>query len=171
MSGLYSSTPNYGGRQGDNVQNIKQFVSSGYGAITWVYKTFMNNIVITLSDQTKTVLIPKDLIVLGSINNPSDNILKENIETIDSTELLKLNPIKFQFKNDNKHNKHFGLIAQELETVYPELVSNNSIGFKTVNYIELIPILISQIKTMQKDIDTLKDELNEIKMVKNENQK
>ena len=40
MSGLYSSTPNYGGRQGDNVQNIKQFVSSGYGAVTWVYKQF-----------------------------------------------------------------------------------------------------------------------------------
>ena len=171
MSGLYSSTPNYGGRQGDNVQNIKQFVSSGYGAVTWVYKNFSNTTVITPADQTKTVLIPKDLIVLGSINNPSDNILKENIETIDSTDLLKLNPVKFQFKNDNKHKNHFGLIAQELETVYPELVSNNSIGFKTVNYIELIPILISQIKTMQKDIDTLKDELNEIKMVKNENQK
>jgi len=171
MSGLYSTTPNYGGRQGDNVQNIKQFVSSGYGAVTWVYKQFSNTTVITPGDQTKTVLIPKDLIVLGSINNPSDNILKENIETIDSTDLLKLNPVKFQFKNDNKHKNHFGLIAQELETVYPELVSNNSIGFKTVNYIELIPILISQIKTMQNDIDTLKDELNEIKMVKNENQK
>ena len=171
MSGLYSTTPNYGGRQGDNVQNIKQFVSSGYGAVTWVYKQFSNTTVITPGDQTKTVLIPKDLIVLGSINNPSDNILKENIETIDSTDLLKLNPVKFQFKNDNKHKNHFGLIAQELETVYPELVSNNSIGFKTVNYIELIPILISQIKTMQKDIDTLKSELNEIKRVKNENQK
>ena len=171
MSGLYSSTPNYGGRQGDNVQNIKQFVSSGYGAVTWVYKQILNTTVITPADQTKTVLIPKDLIVLGSINNPSDNILKENIETIDSTDLLKLNPVKFQFKNDNKHKNHFGLIAQELEIVYPELVSNNSIGFKTVNYIELIPILISQIKTMQKDIDTLKSELNEIKMVKNENQK
>lgn len=171
MSGLFSSTPNYGGRQGDNVQNIKQFVSSGYGAVTWVYKQFQNNTVITLSDKTKNVLIPKDLIVLGSINNPSDNILKENIETIDNTDLLKLNPVKFQFKNDNKHKNHFGLIAQELETVYPELVSNNNIGFKTVNYIELIPILISQIKTMQNDIDTLKDELNQIKMVKNENQK
>ena len=171
MSGLYSSTPNYGGRQGDNVQNIKQFVSSGYGAVTWVYKQFSNTTVITPGDQTKTVLIPKDLIVLGSINNPSDNILKENIETIDSTDFLKLNPVKFQFKNDSKHKQHFGLIAQELETIYPELVSNNSIGFKTVNYIELIPILISQIKTMQNDIDILKDELNEIKMVKNENQK
>lgn len=171
MSGLYSTTPNYGGRQGDNVQNIKQFVSSGYGAVTWVYKKFTNTTVITPADQTKTVLIPKDLIVLGSINNPSDNILKENIETIDSTDFLKLNPVKFQFKNDSKHKQHFGLIAQELETIYPELVSNNSIGFKTVNYIELIPILISQIKTMQNDIDILKDELNEIKMVKNENQK
>jgi hypothetical protein len=172
MSGLFSSTPNYSGRQGDNDQNIKQFVQSpGYGTATWIYKKLLNYNVslITPSDQTKSVLIPKDLIVLGSINNPSDNILKENIETIDSTDFLKLNPVKFQFKNDSKRKNHFGLIAQELETVYPELVSNNSIGFKTVNYIELIPILISQIKTMQNDIDILKSELNEIKMVKNEN--
>ena len=177
MSGLFSSTPNYSGRQGDNEQNIKQFViSPGYGTATWIYKKLINynESVITPSDQNKSIFIPKNLIVEGSIFNPSDNILKENIETIDSTDstdLLKLNPVKFQFKKDNKHKKHFGLIAQELETVYPELVSDNSIGFKTVNYIELIPILISQIKTMQKDIDTLKSELNEIKMVKNENQK
>lgn len=174
MSGLYSTTPNYGGRQGDNVQNIKQFVLSGYGAVIWVCKKLLNITVITPCDQTKDVLIPKDLIVLGSINNPSDNILKENIETINntnSTDLLKLNPVKFKFKNDSKHKNHFGLIAQELETVYPELVSNNSIGFKTVNYIELIPIVISQIKTMQKDMDILKDELNKIKMVKNQNPK
>lgn len=165
MSGLFSSTPNYGGKQGDNIQNIKQFVSSGpSAAATWIFKKIQTTTFITPYDKTKTVLIQSDLLVLGSINNPSDNILKENIETIDSTDLLKLNPVKFQFKSDNQHKKHFGLIAQELETVYPELVSNNS-GFKTVNYIELIPILLSQIKNMQKDIDILKDEL---KMVKNQ---
>ena len=105
MSGLFSSTPNYSGRQGDNEQNIKQFViSPGYGTATWIYKKLINynESVITPSDQNKSIFIPKNLIVEGSIFNPSDNILKENIETIDSTDstdLLKLNPVKFKFKN------------------------------------------------------------------------
>ena len=43
MSGLFSSTPNYSGRQGDNEQNIKQFViSPGYGTATWIYKKLIN---------------------------------------------------------------------------------------------------------------------------------
>ena len=162
MSGLYSSTPNYSGRQGDNTQNIKQFVESpGYGTATWVYKRVSNytSSVITPSDQNKTILIPKDLLVLGSINNPSDINLKNNIEKLDDNNFEKLNPVTFQYKNDIQQKKHFGLIAQELETIYPELVSNIN-GHKSVNYIELIPIILSQMKRMQQEIDKLKEELN-----------
>ena len=109
-------------------------------------------------------MIPKDLLVLGSINNPSDINLKNNIEKIDNSQFEKLNPVSFQYKNDIQQKKHFGLIAQELETIYPELVSNNT-GFKSVNYIELIPIILSQMKCMQQEIDKLKEELNELKKV------
>jgi len=170
MSGN-SQTANYGGRQPDNTQNIKQFITTTSGIVDWVYKKLSNtNIqVITPSDQNKTVMIPKDLLVLGSINNPSDINLKENIEKIDklySNNIINLNPVTFQYKNDKTHKMHYGLIAQELETVYPELVSNNTTGFKTVNYIELIPIMLFQIKSMQQEINNLKEELNEINRVK-----
>ena len=139
MSGVYSTTPNYSGRQGDNVQNIKQFVTSSVGVVDWIYKTLSGSIVkvITPYDQTKTVMIPKDLLVLGSINNPSDINLKNNIEQIksDANILKNLNPVSFTFKDDDQNKKHYGFIAQELENLYPELVSNNELGFKTVNYI------------------------------------
>jgi hypothetical protein len=166
MSGIYSQTPNYSGRQGDNVQNIKQFVTSDVGVADWIYKKLSNSntTVITPSNQNKTVMIPKDLLVLGSINNPSDINLKNNIEKIDNSQFEKLNPVSFNYKNDIQQKKHYGLIAQELETIYPELVSNNT-GFKSVNYIELLPIILSQMKCMQQEIDKLKEELNEIKKV------
>jgi hypothetical protein len=167
MSGVYSTTPNYSGRQGDNVQNIKQFVTSSVGVVDWIYKTLSGSIVkvITPYDQTKTVMIPKDLLVLGSINNPSDINLKNNIEQIktDTNILKNLNPVSFTFKDDDQNKKHFGFIAQELENLYPELVSNNELGFKTVNYIEIIPILLSQMKNMQHEIDKLKEEIKKIK--------
>jgi hypothetical protein len=168
MSGaLYSTSQGFSGRQPDYTQNIKQFTASpGYGNAEWIYKNLSstNTTVITPYDQTKTVLIPKDLTVLGTINNPSDKTLKENIESIDSRDLINnLNPVTFQFKNDIKQKKHYGVIAQELELVYPELVTNTDTGFKTVNYIELIPILLAQMKNMQKEIDVLKKELADVK--------
>ena len=165
MSGVYSTTPNYGGRQGDNVQGIKQFVTSSVGVVDWIYKTIAGSTtkVITPYDQTKTVMIPKDLLVLGSINNPSDIILKDNIEQINSDDFNKLNPVSFTFKDDDKNKKHYGFIAQELETVYPELVTNTELGFKSVNYIEMIPILLSQMKNMQMEIDKLKEEIHKMK--------
>ena len=168
MSGLFSTTSNYSGRQGDNTQNIKQFVTSAVGIVNWVYKTITGTStkVITPYDQTKTVMIPKDLLVLGSINNPSDITLKDNIREINIDDFNKLNPVSFTFKDDEQHKKHYGFIAQELETVYPELVTDTEIGFKAVNYIELIPILLSQMKNMQVEIDKLKEDI--LKM-KNEN--
>jgi|694.fasta_scaffold70556_4 hypothetical protein len=165
MSGIYSTTPNYSGRQGDNVQGIKQFVTSSVGVVDWIYKSIVTSTkkVITPYDQTKTVMIPKDLLVLGSINNPSDITLKDNIEQINIDNFNKLNPVSFTFKDDEQNKKHYGFIAQELETVYPELVTNTELGFKFVNYIEMIPILLSQMKNMQMEIDKLKDEIKEIK--------
>jgi hypothetical protein len=65
---------------------------------------------------------------------------------------------RFEFKKDNK--KHYGFIAQDIEKIYPELVNNNEVGYKTVNYIELIPLLLSKIKDMQKEIDNLKEHLH-----------
>jgi hypothetical protein len=155
-------------RMQDNKQMIKTFLPTNpNNIVNWVYKTLPNSILKVISpyDETKTVLIPKDLLVLGSINNPSDINLKNNIEQIKSdTNILKdLNPVSFTFKDDDQNKKHFGFIAQELENLYPELVSNNELGFKTVNYIEMIPILLSQMKIMQHEIDKLKEEIKKIK--------
>jgi len=165
MSGVFSTTPNYSGRQGDNTQGIKQFVTSSAGVVDWIYKTISGSTtkVITPYDQTKTVMIPKDLLVLGSINNPSDINLKDNIEKINIDDFNKLNPVSFTFKDDEKNKKHYGFIAQELETVYPELVTNTELGFKSVNYIEMIPILLSQMKNMQMEIDKLKEDIHKMK--------
>ena len=167
MSGIYSTTPNYSWRQGDNVQGIKQFVTSSVGVVDWIYKSIVTSTkkVITPYDQTKTVMIPKDLLVLGSINNPSDITLKDNIEAINLDNFNKLNPVSFTFKDDEKNKKHYGFIAQELETVYPELVTDTEIGFKAVNYIEIIPILLSQMKNMQMEIDKLKEDIYKMKNV------
>ena len=165
------SANNWSSRMQDNRQMVKTFLPSiSNNTVNWIYRTITGSVakVITPADVTRTVLIPLDLLVLGSINNPSDINLKDNIEqlNISTEDFNKLNPVSFTFKDDDQNKKHFGVIAQELENLYPELVTNNEIGFKTVNYIEMIPILLSQMKNMQQEIEKLKEEIKEIKEVK-----
>lgn len=173
MSG--QQTANYGGKQPDNSTYIKQFNSTASGYASWIYKKIGNIPFITTATAT-SVLIQKDLVVNGSINNPSDVKLKENIEDIqedECDEILKVKPKKYNYKNDENKKMRYGFIAQELEFFFPHLVSkmvnncddddndDNDI-IKSVNYIDMIPILLCKIQKMQKEIDILKEKVDKI---------
>jgi hypothetical protein len=158
---------NYG-RQQDNQQNLKQFVSSSsVGQATWIYEgPPAGQRVITTAGAIKNVLIKGDLYVTGTIYNPSDENIKKDIDEIsliDTENILNLTPVEYKYIYDTKKTKHFGLIAQEVEHIYPELVSTNNKGFKNVNYIELIPLLLSKIKDMNNEINNLKHDMTELK--------
>jgi hypothetical protein len=157
---IISTSANYGGRVDTQQGNIKQFITSSQLA-QWVYQRLNNGLVVQTPAATNfPVLIKNDLIVTGSIYNTSDERLKKNIENLNKNsidDLFTINPITFTYKNDFTNKKHYGILAQDLEKVFPELVENNNTsGYKTVNYQELIPIMLSKIKKMQEEIDELK---------------
>lgn len=159
---IQSTVASYGGKIDTQQGNIKQFVISSSVA-NWIYKGFIpGKIVQTPANKHTPVLIDNDLIVTGTIYNSSDGRLKEYIGEIGdeaSDKLFTLNPLIFSYKHDVKHKKHYGVIAQEVEKVFPELVENNNVsGYKTVNYQELIPIMLSKMKKMQSEIDELKEQ-------------
>lgn len=52
--------------------------------------------------------------------------------------------------------KHIGLIAQELRELYPELVEESQDGHLSVNYIELVPVLIQAIQELEQELDEIK---------------
>lgn len=165
MSG--QQTANYGGKQPDNSTYVKQFYSTASGYASWIYKKFLNIQFITTASAT-SVLIQKDLVVNGSINNSSDLKLKENIEDISDDiydNILNLKPKKYNYIIDENKNIRYGVIAQDLEIFFPHLVSkiieeDGSI-IKSVNYIDMIPLLLCKIQKMQKEIDELRYELKE----------
>jgi hypothetical protein len=147
---------------------IKQFDSPITRFISWINKTVQGTNYITPADQTKNILIPKDLFVVGSINNPSDVSLKANITPIENSELLfDLEPKQYTFLQDERDDRlHYGIIAQDLERIYPNLVNEIVLDvttIKTVNYMELIPLLICQIKALNNDLIQIKKELDELK--------
>ena len=53
--------------------------------------------------------------------------------------------------------KHFGLVAQDLQKIYPELVYEDDNGYLSVNYTEIIPLLIQSIKELKAEVDGIKD--------------
>jgi len=90
--------------------------------------------------------------------SPSDLRLKENITQLNysSQKLAQLQAYNYHWK-DNKmgEENQIGLIAQEVEKVYPELVKERSDGYKGVFYQGLIPVLIEATKDQQKKLDSL----------------
>ena len=161
---IISTNANYGGRINDFQQNIKQFVISGPSEAVWIYKRLTNGLVVqTPANQKYPVLINSDLIITGSLYNTSDVRLKENIKEITQEkmdDLFTLNPMIFNYKNDKTNQIHYGVLAQDVEKVFPELVEDNMSGYKTVNYQELIPLMLAKIKNMQEQIDELKQSKN-----------
>ena len=151
-----------GSRQPDYLQNIKQFQTSQQAInSTWTYNSSSQ---LTPSDQSKIVYIPNNLytenLYIKGVYNTSDLRLKHNIETLDMTTfdpLFKLDPKQYTFISDTTNRLHYGVIAQDLEQYYPELVDTSDVNIKSVNYIELIPLLIGKMKKMQTEIDNLKD--------------
>jgi hypothetical protein len=88
----------------------------------------------------------------------SDLQLKKDIKSLDSslTKLSFLRGVRFKWKNLDKDDSYkIGLIAQEVEPVFPELVENGPDGMKSLNYTGLIPPLIEAIKEQQKKIEGL----------------
>jgi hypothetical protein len=166
---LISTVANYGGKQPSYTQNIKQFVvSPTVSQADWVFSKVSTNgqIYITPANKIKSVYIYTDLYVNGSIYNTSDKNHKEDIEVISDSKIekiLDLEPVEYKLKNDAKKKKHYGLIAQDVEELFPELISDSNLGFKTVNYMELIPLLLLKMKNMQKEIDDLREQIGSIK--------
>ncbi len=104
-----------------------------------------------------------DLTVNGNTFFPSDRRLKTNIETLSDVidKINRIRGVRFEFKDQTKYatGPKIGVIAQELQKVYPELVTEGADGFLKVDYTQLTGILLQAVKEQQKEIDTLKQQM------------
>ncbi len=131
-----------------------------------------------------------DVKVTGLINGitvgNSDKRYKKNIVYLDSkkslNQLLLLNPVEYNLNQiyiktrkdsievetplyDEKSQvfikKHYGVIAQDLQKIYPDLVYEDENGYLSVNYIGIIPLLIESIKELNGELKTLKAKIDD----------
>jgi hypothetical protein len=98
---------------------------------------------------------------------PSDARLKTNIQPFSSVlaKLVRLQPVHFDWRAAEYPDYHFGssrsygLVAQEVERDFPELVSEDRRGFKAVNYSELPLLLLQAVREMKTENDLLHQQL------------
>ncbi|MDB2658886.1 tail fiber domain-containing protein, partial [Flavobacteriaceae bacterium] len=90
--------------------------------------------------------IGSDLEVKGNVLVSSDARLKANIVSLGSTlaKLLLIDGKRYTMKKDGKQN--IGVLAQDIQKVFPELVSTDDRDMLAVNYQGLVPVLINGLK-------------------------
>ena len=106
----------------------------------------------------------------------SDRRLKENIKLIENpiTIIDQIRGVTFDWTDEHmarrggedgyfvrKHD--IGVIAQEVQAVLPELVGTREDGYLAVKYEKMVPLLIEAIKAQQKTIDSLVNDLDDVK--------
>ena len=125
----------------------------------------------------------------GNVVNTSDIRLKENIESVSEKEsevsfldkIMSVDVLEYNLKDrtselfsdskdmdekvskfvaKEKAKRHFGISAQELQQLFPNLVEEGQDGYLAVNYIELVPVLIRSIQELKQELDETKNPEN-----------
>lgn len=85
----------------------------------------------------------------------SDERVKDNVQPITNAleKLEQITGVSFDWKPESGHHGHdYGVIAQEIEKILPEVVATRDSGYKAVKYEKIIPLLIEAIKELSKKI-------------------
>lgn len=107
----------------------------------------------------------------------SDIRLKQNIEKLGNVlpSIKLLQGVTFSFKSDPQNISQIGFIAQDVEKLFPQLVTTDSNGFKSIAYGQVSAVLVEAIKeqqniieTQQEEIDALKQRVSELEKLKAE---
>lgn len=93
---------------------------------------------------SNTVESDSSISAVGGFFDTSDARVKANVKEIDASDADKVKLVEFD-RTDKEHHG-YGVIAQELEKVYPEMVNTDSEGFKSVNYNELAMVKIKYLE-------------------------
>jgi len=110
-------------------------------------------------------------IYYSNLTQRSDRRLKNDIKYLDASiieKYLNLQPVSYYWNKDKSsdHKLQYGLIAQEVETLFPEMVSiaSDSMKTKSVNYQALHALSIKVIQSQQAELDMLKKKQEELEI-------
>lgn len=102
-----------------------------------------------------TLSSPSSLYILQDSHFMRNAVAKNNPDgqQTELTNVMNMNVIKYNYKNHSEKGNHYGLSAQELQKLYPELVVKGQDGYLGIKYTEMVPVLIRTIQELKQEID------------------
>lgn len=163
-------------------------VASVYGGVGVYGKVYPNNDAFaalpTVSSGSYAGYFDGSVKVTGAfyantMTQTSDERLKSDISPLDgasSNDVLRLEPVTYRYTKDSLYycydddaeamtRAHYGLVAQQVKDIFPNLVYEDANGYLSVNYIEIIPLLIQTIKHQEERIANLEKSSNAMQRV------
>jgi hypothetical protein len=142
------------------------FVSIGY-ATTVSSPSFSWNGTFTTQVPTAMVDVAGSIYMGGLLVNASDASLKQNVQAIPNAleRVLTLEGVNFEWitvEDSTMSGMHGGFIAQQVDTVIPEVVHTNASGIMSVAYTELIPYLVEALKEEHRRNDSLSSKVDSL---------
>ncbi|MCA9398987.1 MAG: tail fiber domain-containing protein [Candidatus Omnitrophica bacterium] len=124
----------------------------------------IGNVGIGFSAPTQALAVNGQIHVSGTLTPaemplPSDRRLKINIEPLEGSleKVLALNGVYFYWKDPEQGSeRQIGLIAQDVEAVFPEMVTLGQGDYKVLTYDKMVAPLIDAVNTLKKKNDELK---------------
>jgi len=110
-----------------------------------------------------------DVSVAGDVISftSSDDRLKDNQVPISGSlqKISTLEPIEFNWSNKQSSysGRDIGLIAQQVQAIAPEIVTERSDGYLAMKYDKMVPLLVGAIQDQQKIINEMRAEIDDLK--------
>jgi Chaperone of endosialidase len=164
----------------ETVNNDHQYYGFGINAAVLRYQvdgTSSNHIFYagtsaTTSNELFRIIGNGNAVLAGTLTQSSDIRLKKNIVPLHLSlnKLTQLNGYTYNWiSKDKDPNEQIGLIAQEVQKLYPQLVTEvkgeNGETTLAVNYTGLIPILIESVKELKKNNEEQQKQIDELKLL------
>ena len=162
VMGRVSGSQNGAGVYGSDVDNMGGYINGRYAGYfngpTYINGTLTAVNVVTPSD----LRLKENIVSLCDVDNGStlDNVLNMNViaynyrqpeipEAEKDTASISLVDTGY----DISAERHYGLCAQEIQEIYPDIVKVGQDGYLGVNYVELVPLLIRSIQELNQKIE------------------
>ncbi len=148
----------------DKDGNCKMYIASGNSTAPTLYVSNYN------SSASYALFVSGNAYITGAWSG-SDERWKKNIIPVDNIleKALQIKPVEFEWRRDDFPEMNFnqgeqiGVIAQQIEKLFPELVMTDNNGYKSVAYDKLSVVALSAIQQQQKQIEELKQQVDQLK--------
>ena len=184
--GVYGCTMPYTGGYSLNLREQPRLSSSAFYAgvagqsnsHVGIYGTTLNTLPTIWTEGNYAGYFEGDVKVTGLLNgvNFTTNADRRNFENISqlgvrstTNMLLQLNPISYTLSTDSipvgsneTKRVHYGFVAQELQTIAPELVYEDGAGNYSIDYIALIPLLVQKVQELSAKVENQDKQIKEL---------